>query len=438
MVKDQEFLENLANYCLNNSKNLGATDTSVQIAHSVSESVNLRNNKLDESNRSDSLSITLTTYIEKKKSTISSSNLSRQNLKDLIERSIETTKNTPEDEHNSLPDEEMFSKNTNDLDLFDENSMGNDKKINFLHEVEGSASEKNEIINTESSFSETKSNFILATSNGFMDGFKTSSFSSSCVAVAKNNGSMERDYDYISKRHLEDLGSPSELGKNTAIKTIKKLNPRKIESEKIGIIFDKIISKNILSVFANAISASSISRGTSFLKDKMNKEIFSKNINIIDDPTIKKGLGSRNFDSEGVQNEKLDLVREGELKNYLIDTYYGRKLEMKSNGRSGGSSNLFFENGNITYDELLKINKRNLYITETIGHGTNLVTGDYSVGATGFIIEDGEIIYPVNEITIAGNFHHIFKNLTLANDLEFKYNTNSPTLLIEGMVVGGK
>ncbi len=438
MVKDQEFLKSLASYCLDNSKELGSTDTSVQIVHSVSESVNLRNNKLDESNRSDSLSVTLTTYIGKKKSTIASSNLSHNNLKTLIERSIETTKNTPEDENNSLPDEKMFSKKEIDLELFDENSIGNEKKINFLHEVESSASEKKEIVNTESSFSETKSNFVLATSNGFMNGYKTSGFSCSCVAVAKNDRSMERDYDYIRKRHLNDLGNPAELGRNTSLKTIRKLNPRKIESEKIGIIFDKVISKNILSVLANAISSSLVARGTSFLKDKIDTEIFSKNINIIDDPTIKKGLGSRNFDNEGVQNDKLNLVSEGVLKNYLIDTYYGKKLNMKSNGRSGGTSNLFFENGNISYEELLKINKRNLYITETIGHGSNLVTGDYSVGATGFLIEDGEVIYPVNEITIAGNFNQIFKNLTLANDLEYKYSTNSPTVLIDGMVVAGK
>ena len=149
-------------------------------------------------------------------------------------------------------------------------------------------------------------------------------------------------------------------------------------------------------------------------------------------------MGSRNFDNEGVKSDKLKLIEGGFLKNYLIDTYYGKKLKQNSNGRSGGTSNLYFENGSISYDELLNSNKRNLYITETIGHGVNLVTGDYSVGATGFMVESGELTHPVSEITIAGNFKEIFKNITLANDLEFKYSTNSPTLLVEGLVVAGK
>ena len=193
-----------------------------------------------------------------------------------------------------------------------------------------------------------------------------------------------------------------------------------------------------MSAFASAISASSIARGTSFLKDKINEEIFKSSINIFDKPNIVKGLGSRYFDSEGVKTDELKLVDQGVLKHYLVDTYNGKKLKLKSNGRSGGTSNLFFEKGNISYKDLLRLNQRTLYITETIGHGSNLVTGDYSVGATGFMVENGVFKYPVSEITIAGNFKDIFKNITLADDLEFKYSTNAPTMLIEGMVVAGK
>ena len=151
-----------------------------------------------------------------------------------------------------------------------------------------------------------------------------------------------------------------------------------------------------------------------------------------------RGLGSRHFDSEGVKTETLELVKEGILKHYLVDTYYGKKLNLKSNGRSGGTSNLYFENGLISYDDLLRLSPKSLYITETIGHGSNLVTGDYSVGATGFFVENGKLEYPVSEITIAGNFRDMFKQITLANDLEFNYATNSPTMMIEGMVVAGK
>ena len=151
-----------------------------------------------------------------------------------------------------------------------------------------------------------------------------------------------------------------------------------------------------------------------------------------------KGLGSRSFDPEGVKTETLKLVEQGVLKDYLIDTYNGKKLNKRSNGRCGGTSNLYFENGSVSYKDLLNSHSKCLYITETIGHGSNIVTGDYSVGATGFLIQNGEFKHPINEITIAGNFKDMFQNITLANDLEFEYSTNSPTMLIEGMVVAGK
>ena len=249
---------------------------------------------------------------------------------------------------------------------------------------------------------------------------------------------MERDYEFTSKCHLNDIANPSALGKIAAEQTIKKLNPKKIGSDKLSIIFDKRISKGFLSSFAGSIASSSIARGTSFLKDKLNQPIFSNSINVIDKPDLIKGMGSKPFDSEGVKTDTLKLVSEGVLNNYLVDTYNGKKLNLKSNGRSGGSTNLYFENGNINYDDLLKSHSKILYVTETIGHGTNLVTGDYSVGATGYLIENGEFKYPVNEITIAGNFNEMFKNITLANDLEFKYSVNSPTMMIDNMTVAGK
>ena len=439
MVKDQDYLKKTASFCINLSKKLGATSSSAVIMHSISETVNFRNKKLDESDRSDSLGVSLTTYIGKKKSNISSSNLNEDNIKTLIERCIETTKITPEDEFNSLPDKDLLATEINDLNLYDDDHIGNDEKIEYLKEVEDAAFEKKEVINTESGFSESKSNFILANSDGFLNGYKSSSFSASCVAVAKDaSNNMERDYEFTSTCHLNDMLKPNQIGKMAAKKTIQKLNPRKIESEKISIVFDRRISKGILSTFASAISSSSIARGTSFLKDKINEDIFSSSINIFDKPDIVKGLGSRYFDSEGVKTEELKLVDQGVLKHYLVDTYNGKKLNLKSNGRNGGTSNLFFEKGSISYKDLMKLNQRTLYITETIGHGSNLVTGDYSVGVTGFIVENGVFKHPVSEVTIAGNFKDIFKNITLADDLEFKYSTNAPTMLIEGMVVAGK
>ena len=438
MIKDQEYLKSKASYCLDLAKKLGATDASVTVGNSISESVSFRNRVLDESNRSDSLAISIETYIGKKRSSISSSNLLDENLKILISKCFETTKITPEDEFNSLPDKDLLAGEIKDLNLYDESHLENDKKIDYLRELEEVASIDKKIVNTESGFTENKSNFILANSDGFCNGYKSSSFSASCVTVAKDENSMERDYEFTSKCHLNDIIDPKNLGKIAAEQTIKKLSPKKIGSDKISIIFDKRIAKGLLSSFASAISSSAIARGTSFLKDKIDQQIFSSSINIFDKPDLVKGMGSQCFDSEGVKSEALKLVERGFLKEYLVDTYSGKKLNLRSNGRSGGSTNLYFENGQISFEELLKIHSRSLYITETIGHGTNLVTGDYSVGANGFLVENGELKYPVSEITIAGNFNDMFKSITLANDLDFKYSVNSPTMMIEGMTVAGK
>ena len=195
MVKDQDYLEKKASYCLDLAKKLGATDTRVNVGNSISETVNFRNKKLDESNRSDNLGIDITTYIGKKKSSISSSNLLNDNINILIEKCIETTKNTPEDEFNSLPDKNLLAKEVKDLDLYDDTHIENDNKIEYLARLEVAASNDKKIVNTESSFAEDKSNFILANSDGFCKGFKTSSFIVSSVAVAKDDNSMERDYD---------------------------------------------------------------------------------------------------------------------------------------------------------------------------------------------------------------------------------------------------
>ena len=231
MVKDQGYLEKKASYCLDLSKKLGASDTSVIVNNSISETVNFRNKKLDESNRSDDLGIYITTYIGKKKSSISSSNLLNDNLNILIKKCIETTKNTPEDEFNSLPDKDLLAEEVKDLNLYDESHIENNDKIEYLKRLENSASDDKKIVNTESSFTENKSNFILANSDGFCDGYKSSSFNASSITVAKDEKSMERDYEYTSKCHLKDIKDAENLGKIAADQSIRKLNPKKIGSE---------------------------------------------------------------------------------------------------------------------------------------------------------------------------------------------------------------
>ena len=407
--------------------------------NTISENVNIRNKKLDGSERSENLGVTLTTYIGKKKASISSTNLSENNLIELVKRCIDSTKVTPEDEYNSLPDQELHFKGEKNLELYDNTHLSNDEKINFIKEAEEVAFSHEKIVNTNGSgFSETKSNFILANSNGFSDGYKTSQFTAYCEVVSKSNGSMERDYEYSSKRHYKDLLTPKQIGESAAKLAISKLNPKKIESNKMGIVFDKRIAQNLLSTFASAISSNTISKGTTFLKDCLNKKIFNDQINIIDKANIKKANGSRYFDSEGVRIEDLQLVKNGILNDYLVETYSGKKINRKSNGRSSGTTNLYFENGDQSFDQLINSEKKLLYIKETIGRGANIITGDYSVGASGIMIENGKFTFPVSEITIAGNFNEMFKNIILADDLEFKYSTNSPTMLVNGITVGGK
>ena len=439
MLKKDTYLIKIAEKCIENSKKLGATDAEIVVSHSVSENVNIRNKKLDGSERSENLGINITTYLGKKKSSISSTNLTENNLSTLIERCVDATKATPEDELNSLPDKELHFKGEKNLDLYDDTDIDNENKINYIKEAEEEAFSDEKIVNTNGSgFSQNKSNFILANTNGFIDGYKTSQFTAYCEVVAKSNGSMERDYEYSSKRFYEDIKKAKELGAKAASNAISKLNPKKIKSDKLNIVFDKRISKNFLSSFANAVSSSAIAKGTTFLKDKLNEQLFNPEIYIIDKGNIKKANGSRYFDGEGVGIKELELVKNGILNDYLIDTYNGKKIKKKSNGRFSGTTNLYFLNGDSTFNDLINSKNKTLYINETIGRGANLITGDYSVGASGVMIENGEFAYPVSEITIAGNFNEMFKNITLANDLEFNYSTNSPTMLIEGMVVGGK
>ena len=439
MVKEDSYLYKIADFCISKSKIFGSTDVSVLVKNSISENISFRNKKLDGSERAENLGVILTTYIGKKKASISSTNLSDNNLTELVEKCVDATKVTPEDEYNSLPDKELHFEGDKNLELYDDTHIENNKKVSFIKEAEETAFINDKIVNTNGSgFSEIKSNFVLANSNGFSDGYKTSQFTAYCEVVAKNNGSMERDYEYSSKRFFDDLIKPKEIGENAAKLAISKLNPKKIESNRMDVIFDKRIAQSILSSFASAISSSTIAKGTTFLKNSLNKQVFTKEINVIDKGDIKKANGSRYFDSEGVKVQELELISKGILKDYLTETYNGKKINRKSNGRSSGTTNLFFENGKNTFNELINSNKKILYITETIGRGSNIITGDYSVGASGIMIENGKFTYPVSEITIAGNFNEMFMNISLANDLEFKYSTNSPTMLISGMTIGGK
>ncbi|MDE1907479.1 MAG: TldD/PmbA family protein, partial [Rhodospirillales bacterium] len=247
----------------------------------------------------------------------------------------------------------------------------------------------------------------------------------------------QRDYDYDSVIHGSDLGDPALLGRNAAARALARLNPRRPATAKLPVLFDPRVSGSILGHFASAISGASIARGTSFLKDALGKQIFAPGINIIDDPLRVRGRRSRPCDREGQPVRRMNFIEDGHLTEWVLDTRSANQLGLKTNGHAGGLSNFYMEPGDMTPEALMADIAEGLYVTEMMGSSINGLTGDYSRGAAGFMIRNGEIAEPVAEFTIAGNLKDMFLNLTPANNLEFKRGTDAPTLRIEGMTLAG-
>ena len=439
MIKDDLFLNNLGEYCIDELKKIGSTSSEVIVAHSISDDMLQRNGKIEEVTRSEDISIGLTAYIGERKSSISTSNLTKNNIQQAIIRCYEMAKNTPEDKYCGLPENHNIEKDQVDLDLFDDSIISFETKKDYISKCEAEALEQKRIVNSNGvSFTEAKSNFILKNSNGFSNGQKSSIFSISCDVVAKENGSMERDYEYSSKRFFCDLMKPKLIGKIAAERASARLSPKKIESFNGPVVFEPRVSSSFLSHLISSISGHNLARKVSFINGDIGEILFKEGINVIDDPLIKKGLGSRNFDSEGVNCKKLELIKNGKLNQIILDTYSSRMLNKKSNGRCGGTTNCYFENGNLTKTDLIKDIRKGVYITELFGSGFNSVTGDFSKGGSGFLIENGEVTYPISEITVAGNIKNMFKEIILANDLEFKSRINSPTIRIDNISIAGK
>ena len=439
MIKDDLFLSNLGEYCIDELKKIGSTSSEVIVAHSISDDMLQRNGKIEEVTRSEDISIGLTAYIGERKSSISTSNLTKNNIQQAIVRCYEMAKNTPEDKYCGLPESHNIENDQVDLDLFDGSIISFETKKDYISQCEAEALEQKKIVNSNGvSFTEAKSNFILKNSNGFSNGQKSSIFSISCDVVAKENGSMERDYEYSSKRFFCDLMKPKLIGKIAAERASARLSPKKIESFNGPVVFEPRVSSSFLSHLISSISGHNLARKVSFINGDIGEILFKEGINVIDDPLIKKGLGSRNFDSEGVNCKKLELIKNGKLNQIILDTYSGKMLNKKSNGRCGGTTNCYFENGNLTKTDLIKDIRKGVYITELFGSGFNSVTGDFSKGGSGFLIENGEVTYPISEITVAGNIKNMFKEIRLANDLEFKSRINSPTIRIDNISIAGK
>jgi PmbA protein len=287
---------------------------------------------------------------------------------------------------------------------------------------------------------------VLGTSAGFLKGYRRSGFGFSVAVIAGEGTGMERDYDFSSAVHHKDLLAAKTVGLRAGERTVRRLNPRKVPSQQVPIVYDRRVSASLVSHFAAAISGTAIARGTSFLKDMLGKDVFGRGITIIDDPLRRRGLGSRPFDAEGLAVARRELVSDGGLKSFLLDQSSARQLGLEPTGhasRGTGSppapspSNLHVAPGSKTPEALLADIASGFYVTELLGMGVNGVTGDYSRGATGFWIENGALSYPVSEVTIAGNLKDMYRNLTPANDLEFKMATNAPTMRVEGMTVAG-
>ncbi|MDB5633505.1 MAG: TldE protein part of TldETldD proteolytic complex, partial [Tardiphaga sp.] len=288
---------------------------------------------------------------------------------------------------------------------------------------------------------------VLVTSTGFHGSYLRSSQGVSMTAIVGDGTNMERDYDYTSAPHASDLASPASVGKLAGERTVARANPRKVATCKVPVVFDPRVSNSLVGHIVGAANGASIARKTSFLKDSLGKQLFNSNIRIIDDPLRVRGLRSQSFDAEGVAVKKIAIIDEGVLTTWLLDCATARELGMTTTGHahrgvssspSPGAYNLHMEAGEPTPAELIADIKEGFYVTDLIGSGVNSVTGDYSRGAGGFWIENGELTYAVSEITIAGHLFEIFKSLQPANDLSFRYGVNAPTIRVEGLTIAGR
>ena len=438
---------NLLQDLIAKAKRLGAEAADAVVFNSASMSVSYRLGKLEDVERSESHDLGLRVFIGKHQAAVASTDLSARALDALAERAVAMAKTTPEDKYCGLAPRELLAKSWPELDLSDEHEPSSERLVEFARSCEGAALAVPGINNSEGATAGWgKGAVALVTSEGFAGAYASTSTSISTSVLAGEGTHMERDYDFTSAHYVSDLDDPVAVGKSAAARTLRRLNPRKVKSQSVPVVFDPQVANTLVGHLAGAISGSSIARGTSFLKDKMGQQVFAPGIRIVDDPHIKRGMRSKPFDGEGVANRKWDLVEDGVLQTWLLDSASARQLGLQTTGHAargtGGPpspsvSNLFLTPGQKTPDELLSGIGEGFYVTELIGMGVNGITGDYSRGAAGFWIENGKISYPVSEITIAGNLKDMFLQLTPANDLKFKYGTNAPTTLVEGMTIAG-
>lgn len=416
---------------------------SVSIAHSQ------RLGAIEKLERSESRDLGIRVLIGHQQAFASSTDLGAEALDALVARAVTMARAVPEDPYCGLAAPERLARDVpTDLDICDPEEPALDSLIARARAAEDAARAVPGVTNSEGAeASWSRTEVALAGANGFSGHYAISRHGIGVSVLAGDGLEMESDYDYVTRVHGADLTPAEEIGRNAGEKAVRKLGPRKVGSARVPVIYDRRVAGSILGHLARAINGAAIARGTSFLKDRMNETIFPEGITIVDDPHRKRGLRSKAFDDEGVANGRRDVVTAGRLTTWLLDLRSARQLGLDSTGHAArgtsappapAASNFYMAPGGESRDALIAGIDNGLYVTELIGFGVNEITGDYSRGAAGFWIEKGALAYPVNEITVAGNLNDIFANITPADDLEFRYGIDAPTLRIDGLTVAGR
>jgi PmbA protein len=426
----------------------GADAADAVFAADRSLSVSVRMAALEDVERSESEELGLRVFVGQRSASVSTSDLSSESLDQLVVRAIAMAREAPEDRWAGLaPADRLMHGQPPLLDLDDGAEVEPRRLKELALAAEDAARAVPGVTNSEgASAGATRAVMALATSHGFTGAYAQTSHGLSASVLAGSGGAMERDHAHHSARYASQLDSPEAIGRQAGERAVARLDPAKIASGAMPVVFDRRVSAGLIGHLLGAISGSAITRKTSFLQDCLGKQVFASGITIYDDPHRPRGLRSRPFDGEGLPVQPMKLVDNGMLETWLLDSASARQLGLEPTGHAArgvggapgvGPSNLYMEAGSIPPETLIAEIDRGVLVTELIGQGVNGVTGDYSRGAAGFLIEGGEITRPVSEITIASNLKAMFLALTPANDLDFRYGINAPTLRIDGMTIAG-
>lgn len=440
---------NLLDDLIGRATKLGADAADAVVVNSTSISHAERLGKTERLERSEGRDLGLRVFFGRQQAVVSSNDWEADTLEELVERAVAMAKVVPDDPYCGLADpDRLFAGELPDLDMFDPVEPAPEALIERAKAAEEAARAVEGVTNSEGAESSWSVNTIaLAASNGFSGSYRNSRHGVGVSVIAGEGTAMERDYEFTSTVHCEDLDDAADVGRAAGERAVRRLKPRKGPTTKAPVVYDPRVSHGLIGHLSGAINGASVARGTSFLKDAMDSRIFADGITIVDDPHRPRGLRSKPFDAEGLANNRMNLVEDGVLKSWVLDLRAARQLGLESTGRaargvsgppSPSVTNLYMEPGGMTPEALMADIDSGFYVTELMGFGIDMVTGDYSRGAAGFWIEKGAIAYPVSEMTVAGNLKEMFLNLTPANDLVFRYGSNAPTIRIDGMTVAGE